>query len=74
MRDSYIDFSNCWDYSASDFREIIDNIEELIIGLLTVIPEKDSDTVTLKKIGDVLYNLRSTKSLARDKRDEEGEP
>lgn len=74
MKDSYIDFSNCRDYAASDFREIIDSIEDLIISMLMVIPDKDNDVIALKDLGDVLYTLRDLKDLLWDKRDEEAKP
>lgn len=74
MKDSYIDFSNCRDYVASDFREIIDSIEDPIISMLTVIPDKDNDVIALKDLGDVLYTLRDLKDLLWDKRDEEAKP
>lgn len=73
MREDYIDFSNCFSYSAKDFREIMDEMEKLIIEFMQYIPYEE-DGPKIKDIGNALSELQSFKSLARDKRDEEGRP
>lgn len=51
----------------------MNEMEKLIIDFMQYIPYEE-DGPKIKDIGNTLYELRSFKELARDKRDEEGKP